>query len=304
MKTDYFVHTQFIVDDLNFPDGTHMAGITGGGSYAAAGERVWSDHVGFCCVTGPDFPQYSGWFKSNGIEISGRSDSKNCTHGKLVYAPDGSRTETLMPGCGSYTEMQPSIDDIPESYQSCRGMYFYKNEEESFWNEMLRWLSHYQGVSCWEVESSSVQWENREAISEYMKKVSIVSMNITEGRRVTGKQEPMEVLDGLIEMGGRVIFLHMGAAGALCADSGSRQVWQVSAVQTDIADVTGGGNSSTGGFLVGYTESGGDVLTAGLYGSVSASFILNQWGVPPVMDSALREEALRRKDTIRKTRIC
>jgi hypothetical protein len=40
------------------------------------------------------------------------------------------------------------------------------------------------------------------------------------------------------------------------------------------------GNAYCGGFVVGYVESGGDPVVAGKYGTVSATFTLEQRGIP------------------------
>ena len=70
-----------------------------------------------------------------------------------------------------------------------------------------------------------------------------------------------------------------------------------------MVDVTGGGNSSTGGFLVGYCESEGDIAYAARCAAVSASFIIEQWGVPPLMDAAFRKQAEARLAALPATRI-
>ena len=67
--------------------------------------------------------------------------------------------------------------------------------------------------------------------------------------------------------------------------------------------MTGGGNSSTGGLLVGYGESGGDIAYAARCAAVSASFIISQWSVPLRIDDCLKAEAQRRLDALCATKI-
>jgi sugar/nucleoside kinase (ribokinase family) len=70
----------------------------------------------------------------------------------------------------------------------------------------------------------------------------------------------------------------MGANGSIVAGQG--QCWQIPAVPpAELVDVTGAGNAYCGGFLVGLGEKLG-VLEAALYGAVSASFAIQQFGVP------------------------
>jgi len=49
-----------------------------------------------------------------------------------------------------------------------------------------------------------------------------------------------------------------------------------------VVDVTGAGNSFLGGIAAGLQLAGGDVYEASFYGSVSASFIIEQEGIPVI----------------------
>jgi sugar/nucleoside kinase (ribokinase family) len=67
-------------------------------------------------------------------------------------------------------------------------------------------------------------------------------------------------------------------------------------VETTVVDPTGAGNAFCGGFLAGWVQSG-NLLTAGLYGAVAASFLVEQVGLPESSEAARQrrgEEAKRR----------
>lgn len=49
---------------------------------------------------------------------------------------------------------------------------------------------------------------------------------------------------------------------------------------TKVVDPTGAGNTFLGGYSIGYLQTGGDVIQAAYYGSVAASFALEQVGMP------------------------
>lgn len=296
-QTDYFVLTQMIIDDVYFPWGATKKNQLGGGTYTVAGARIWSENVGFCCLLGPDFQDnYSTWFTENQIDLASKLMDKNCVHAKINYFEDGEREEILLPGCGSHSEMLPRFTDIPDRYQTCKGMYFYKDLDEQYWNEAASYLEHFSGVSCWEIAGNAAVAENRDQIADYLSKVELFSLNLTEGKRITGEAEPMQVLKKLQDMHARALILRMGAKGALAAKDG--KVWEIPAAPTEVVDATGGGNSSTGGLLVGYSESGGDMAYAARCAAVSASFIISQWGVPTRMDDALLAEAQKRLEAL------
>ena len=68
-------------------------------------------------------------------------------------------------------------------------------------------------------------------------------------------------------------------------------------VEVEVVDPVGAGNAFCGGFLTGWVQSG-DLLTAGLYGVVSASFLVEAEGVPdPPLDELIDEAQRRLKQT-------
>lgn len=78
--------------------------------------------------------------------------------------------------------------------------------------------------------------------------------------------------DHLQRNGARQVIVKLGGAGCYVLD-GDGDAWEVPAYQVDAVDLTGAGDAFCGGFLVGIRETG-DALWAALYGSVSASFIV------------------------------
>lgn len=297
-SVDYYVLTQLLIDDVYFPNGAHKLGQLGGGTYTVAGMRIWSDRVGFCCAVGSDYAgRLDGWFLKHQIDITGGTREKPCTRARLNYFPDGEREEILLPGCATHRETQPLVSEIPPAYAQCKGMYFFKDCEEAFWEELLPFLRHGSAVSCWEIFGTSAAPENRSVIGDYLRDVELFSLNLTEGRRLTGLESPEAIMKALFQFHARNVILRMGANGALV--SSGKDIWHIPAQETDVVDVTGGGNSSTGGFVVGYCESGGSIVEAGLCAAVSASYILRQYGVPPEIDQALMEQAKELRETLR-----
>jgi sugar/nucleoside kinase (ribokinase family) len=83
----------------------------------------------------------------------------------------------------------------------------------------------------------------------------------------------------------------MGARGSLVATAGG-EVHAVPAVPTNVVDTTGAGDAYCGGYLVAL-GSGVDAAEAGARAAVSASFAIEQFGVP-IFDEQTRVEAERR----------
>ena len=95
----------------------------------------------------------------------------------------------------------------------------------------------------------------------------------------------------LLGWGVPVVALRMGARGSLVATAGG-EVYTVPAVPTNVVDTTGAGDAYCGGFLVAL-GSGMDAAEAGARAAVSASFAIEQFGVP-IFDEQTQVEAERR----------
>lgn len=289
-KVDYFVLTQILYDDIYFPDGRSQLNVLGGGAYTVAGMRIWSDYIGICSGVGTDFEgKLDGWFIDNGVHVAMAKRDMPCTHTRINYFEGDEREEILMEGVGSHSLMQPRISEIPALYDQCRGMYLFKDCEEVFWIEAVKYLKSLSMISVWEILGASAKWENRETISDYLQYIDMFSLNLTEGKQLTKKDKPIDIMKNILSLGAKTAILRLGPNGALVSEG--KSIYHVPAVPVNVVDVTGAGNSSTGGFLTGYCENGGDILKAGVCASVSASFVLQQFGLPALIDRDMRKNA-------------
>lgn len=297
---NFYVLTQVIVDDISIEGELLYKNTLGGGIYTVAGMRTWSDKVGMCSGVGKDFDaEYSQWFLDNNIDTQGLIVKHEKTAHSLVnYFSDGEREEISMPDTGSLGLMQLQADEIPASYDAAKGMYFFKDLDDSFWNGISGYLRDSSMVSVWEIFGASADYKNRDTISDYLKSVDLFSLNLTEGKNLTQKDEPIDILKDIIDMGGKNTIFRLGEKGALTTDG--TNIWHVPAVKTKVVDVTGGGNSSTGGYLVGWEQSDGDPVKAACCASVAASFIIQQYGPPKSYSDDLKEEANRRLSALEK----
>ena len=82
----------------------------------------------------------------------------------------------------------------------------------------------------------------------------------------------------LLALGPRGIGVKMGARGMRLLLQGGKNWTQIPAFSTQVVDPTGAGDAFCGGFLVGLAQSG-SLVQAALYGAVSASFIIEDFGV-------------------------
>lgn len=299
---DYYVLTQIMIDDLYFTDQPPQFNLLGGGCYTVAGMRLLAERVGICSGIGPDFyGNFDKWFLDNKIHVAGAPREQRCLHSMLRYFQDGEREEILLEGYGSYEQMQPAVSEIPSSYDCAKGMYFFKDCQLDFWSDMTTYLKHRDMVSVWEIFGATAAPENKDIISQCMESVSLFSLNMTEGKRLTQEQDPVEIVKALHKMQAKVVILRMSERGCIVSDG--KAMYHVPIAPGDVVDVTGGGNSSTGGFLVGYCESEGDIVTAGRYANAAASIVIGQHGVPLSFDESWMNLAKQRAEAIPVTRL-
>ena len=107
--------------------------------------------------------------------------------------------------------------------------------------------------------------------------------------------------DLFLSWGAPVVALRMGANGSLVKTK-EGEMWRLTAVPpTHLVDVTGAGNSYLGGFLTGLGD-GLSPFEASLRAAVSASFALEQLGLPawsaPPADEVARRLGWARENVV------
>ena len=108
--------------------------------------------------------------------------------------------------------------------------------------------------------------------------VTLFAPDREEAGTMTGLTDPAAMCDQLLAWGAPLVAIRMGARGSMLKTRGG-EGWLLPAVPTNIVDVTGAGNSYCGGVVTGLGD-GHSPLEAALRGVVSASFALEQLGLP------------------------
>jgi len=137
--------------------------------------------------------------------------------------------------------------------------------------------------------------EELSALKKVLHIISILSPNAEEAFSLLSRPLPLskegieeaakEFLNfGVGHEGSGWVVIRSGALGAYVISRKTEGAWvEAFWTTTDVnrvVDVTGAGNSFLGGLAAGLEVTGGDVLEATLYASVSSSFIIEQAGLP------------------------
>ncbi len=169
-------------------------------------------------------------------------------------------------------------------------MYVFADDAPDYWEALFALGKEMSASWMWEISASATKPERRESVRKLLPRIGCLSLNRTEARRMLQTDSMPAAVSMLLDAGVGSVALRMGQDGSLVADATGS--YRIPACQTQVVDPTGAGNAYSGAFLVGYCEHH-DIVTAGKWGSVAASFMLEQYGLPPKIPD-LQPEARKR----------
>lgn len=293
---DYFTFS-VIIDDIVFHDGRTLMGVLGGGGpQTAFGMKLWTQGgVGLCGGVGPDFPpEAQAWLEAMGIDTRGlRHDP---VHRSLrawqIIEEDGRRTQvwrTQGEAIPAHLALRP--DQVPDTYWSARGFHFGVHPEAPNLPIMQALRERGIVVSIEPFREASRPLSDAE-LRTLVSACEIFSPNIVEAKSLVGEGDPMALIRRLTDAGAAIVALRMGAEGSLVHRAAACETWYIPSVNTQVVDPVGAGNAYCGALLVGWLETG-DLRLAGMYATVAASFLVEQYGLPAPRPD-LRQEAAQR----------
>ena len=299
MDVAYSTFSCLIVDDIVFPDGQTRMNVLGGGLHALTGMRVWSDSVGIAAAIGHDLDEgHLQGLQAFGVDVSGlvRREGLRTARAWQLFETNGHRTEILRTDRAIFRERKVQFEDLPDAYLDAKGYHVQWGAPA----ELPDLLSKLRAASPSAKLVMEVTYPKGDVPpslwQQIMSQLSLVAPDREEAEAITGVSDPLQNCRTFIEWGAPLVALRMGAEGSLLMEKTGR-CWHLPAVPTNIVDVTGGGNSYCGGFTVGLGE-GLDPVEAALRAVVSASFALEQIGIPS-WDESQPAEAARRLDWAR-----
>jgi sugar/nucleoside kinase (ribokinase family) len=287
--------SNLIVDDIVLPDGRSFMNTLGGaGTHALIGMRVWSERLGFIAAVGADLDlQHRALLEGLGVDLRGLIEREGYKTARAwqLFEPDERRIEVFRTREEDFERAKPEFVDIPADYLAARGFHIQSGTLAELADLAARLRAANPRVClAWEPAPSQLIGPPAD-VRAVLSQVDLVSPDLGEGQMLTDEQAPERILDRLVGWGGRLVALRMGAQGSLVATADGAR-YRVPAVPATIVDVTGAGNAYCGGFLVGL-GSGLGVAEAAARAAVSASFALEQFGVP-LFTTEKHAEAARR----------
>jgi sugar/nucleoside kinase (ribokinase family) len=284
------------VDIVHAADGSTAGPQLGGSAiYAAIGARLWDLRPGICAFQGTGLPE--GWrelLADLGLNLDGLVPVElRAAAGEFTYASDGSRTEHMRgPGVGdlSAAAISPTTwepirrlrlmpDHVPPGYRDALGAHLapmpYRAQlamAEHFGPRALVTLDPYPHVM---IESSD------DELSALLQPLAAFLPSREEVTARYPGRSLDEVLRAVARLGSRITSVKRGPSGSVLYDPGRRRSYVIPAVPVVARDPTGAGDAFCGGFLAGRLQHD-DILEAAVYGTVAASFVVEDFSVQAV----------------------
>ncbi|HEY2421847.1 MAG TPA: PfkB family carbohydrate kinase [Neobacillus sp.] len=271
------------LDDTVLPNGkTNFDSLGGAALYSAAGANLWSKQLGLVSRIGNDYDPTI--LENLGIDTTGvAAHCQPNIHIWALYDRSGHRYFIPQKGGGNYLDMSPVPNEIPMIYlQSARG-YHIAPMPLPCQEKMVETLSLLDAIITVDPHHEWLEPEYFERWNKMLARVDIFLPSEDEFTTFWGipkEDDPEKYKEWIIKtakLGPRIVVLKLGEKGVFIYDSFDDVFYSVPSVAEKVVDVTGGGDAFCGGFLSGYILTS-DTLTAALYGTVSSSFVIEDFG--------------------------
>jgi sugar/nucleoside kinase (ribokinase family) len=281
-------------DSIETPTGSAERILGGSASYFALGASFFAP-VRVVGVIGREFPQdYIDIFNRRNIDIEGLERAEGETfHWRGRYHEDINLRDTIELHLNVLAGFDPKL---PESYRDAEYV-FLGNIDPLMQMKVLDKLRHMKLVVC----DTMDYWirESRENLMKVLRRIEILVINDSEARLLSGYDNIVKAARAVLKMGPKMVLIKRGEYGVLQFSDSS--VFATPAYPLEeVFDPTGAGDSFAGG-LMGHLARSGDQSRGGLrraivYGSVVASFTVEDFGVKRLTDASLAdiEERYRR----------
>jgi sugar/nucleoside kinase (ribokinase family) len=286
-------------DSIETPFGSAERILGGSASYFALGASFFAP-VRIVGVIGQDFPQeYLDLFTQRNIDLEGvKKESGDTFHWRGRYHEDINVRDTLELHLNVLAGFVP---DLPERYRDAEYV-FLGNIDPLMQLEVLNQIRRMRLVVC----DTMDHWirENLDGLRQVLKRIEMLVINDSEARLLSGQSNIVRAAREILKMGPKVVLIKRGEYGVLQFSDSSIFATPAYPLE-EVFDPTGAGDSFAGGFL-GQLARSGELTQQGIrraivYGSVVASFTVEDFGVKRLTSVTLRDIEERYKSFVQLT---
>ncbi len=265
-------------DTLETPHGRREKIIGGSGTYCSLAASFFTQPK-IVAVVGDDFPEETiELFKSRGIDVRGLEIQPGKTfHWEARYGDDPNQRTTIKTELNVFKDFRPQL---PPDYRQA-DIVFLANIDPDLQEDILSQVQHPKLIA---MDTINLWIKNKPGpLLRILEKVNVYFANDEEIKLLSKEQNLIKAGKKLLERGPTFIVIKKGEHGALVL--GKDSVFGILAYPCEkVIDPTGAGDSFAGGFL-GYLDKvkafdkEGEIRKASVYGSVLASFIIEDFGI-------------------------
>jgi sugar/nucleoside kinase (ribokinase family) len=275
-------------DTIETPSGRRERIVGGSGTYCSLAASFFT-RPKVVAVVGEDFPQETvEFFRSRGIDIRGIEIRPGKTfHWEGRYGEDPNQRTTVKTELNVFKDFRPQL--LPDYRQA--DIVFLANIDPDLQGDILAQVQKPKLVA---MDTINLWIKNKRAsLLRVLKKVNIYFANDEEIKMLAEEKNLIKAGRRILGMGPWLVVIKKGEHGALAL--GKDFVFGVLAYPCEeVVDPTGAGDSFAGAFL-GYLDKAnafdkkGEIRKASVYGSVLASFIIEDFGIDRFRTLSLQE---------------
>lgn len=285
------------IDTTVLEDGTVLPRASGGGAlYAAIGARLWGHAVGLHCGIGADYPpEFLADLAAAGLDTAGLARAA-CPSLALWLLHEGNGLKQQVPRLhsGGLRELDAARPPLPPAYLGARGFHLAPATPAT----QLAVKEAVRRLAPGAVITADIWVESFFDPSLYREPRFAAELTALLPSRKEVEQLWGPDLNRFVRQAGvPVAAVKLDVEGSLVYDARQGRLWHIPIVPVTAKDSTGAGDAYCGGFLAGISATG-DALEAGLMGTVSASFAVEEYGALPCLRAG-QDEARRRLAALR-----
>ncbi len=274
-------------DSIETPFGSAERILGGSAAYFALGACFFAP-VRVVGVIGRDFPQdFLDVFTQRHIDLAGLERAAGDTfHWRGRYHEDINLRDTVELHLNVLAGFEPKL---PESYRDAEYV-FLGNIDPVMQMEVLRQIRRLKLVAC----DTMDHWirESPQELRKVLERIEILVVNDSEARLLSGYENIVKAARAILKMGPQMVLIKRGEYGVLQFSNGSMFATPAYPLE-EVFDPTGAGDSFAGGFMGQLARSGeqtqGGLRRVIVYGSVVASFTVEDFGVRRLADLSIAE---------------
>ncbi|GBU11368.1 fructokinase [Erysipelotrichaceae bacterium] len=298
-KIKIVVAGNFTIDDMVLPDGRTSMNVAGGDVlYGALGARFWVDGIGMLSRAGEQFSQQNldacvlAGLDISGVSIHSGDDVRNW----IIYENDGRRNFIYRTDPQRFHDLSPEACDVPEAYKQASCIFLAAMPI----NNQLALAKVFKaaGVTVLFDPHEEDASDNKSLVYDTLKYTDIFMPSEEEAYRLHHSRDYKEIAKHFAQHGPETVIIKLGSKGCLVYQKSLDCYTTLPCFDTQAIDVTGAGDAFGGGFTAGFALTN-NVVTSAMYGTVSASFAIEDFGSIQ-LSSKNKSDAVARLDEYKK----